>query len=168
MRRMKWGIGAAGVVGVAWLLVNVFNLDLGGVGGGGDERLGLPEPATQSAPVHDSVPAEPPVQSEPETGLVSTDNPAQAVGSGGVVEVLVDDRTYSLRHGTGAEAEWIAAEPEAVVAYARQAEGSESGVRVRILRTPSARATAEERLIESLRDAGIAMNEIDVPEKLVE
>ncbi|HEX6986297.1 MAG TPA: hypothetical protein VF170_13025 [Planctomycetaceae bacterium] len=160
MRRMKWGIGAAAVVGLAWLLSNLFNLDVGGTGGDGDSRIGLP---TSSEP-RDVVPAEPPPQGEPdaETEPVSADAPEDAIGTGGVVEVRVDDRDYLLKRGSGAGAEWVAAEPDAIAAYARQASGDETGVRVRIFRTPSARAAAEERLVEALRGVGLTDGEIDL------
>lgn len=169
MRRMKWGIGAAAAVGLAWLVMNIFNWNLGGLGGGGENRLGLPTSSTISAP--DSEPseppeqAEPPVQSEPDAGLVSVESADEAIGAGGIVEVLIDDRNYSLR---GSDGEWIPAEPDAIAAYARQATGDDSGMKVRILRKPSARAAAEERLVETLHGVGLTNSEIDLPETLVE
>ncbi|MGC1274530.1 MAG: hypothetical protein WBC44_12565 [Planctomycetaceae bacterium] len=164
MGRMKWGIGAAAAVGLAWFVMNVFNWNLGGLGGDGENRVGLPTSSTSSAP--DSEPSDPPEQSEPDAGLVSVENADEAIGTGGVVEVLIDDRNYSLRRGNGDE--WVQAEPDAIAAYARQAAGDESGMKVRILRKPSARAAAEERLVETLHGVGLTNSEIDVPETLVE
>lgn len=166
MRRLKWGIGAAAVVGAAWFLLNAFNLNIGGFGGGNDGQIGVPRIAVTTPPP--SAPAEPPPQSEPETDLVSTSDPKTAIGSDGFVEVLIDDRSFSVRRGTGENREWVQAEPDTIVAYARQATGDEAGVRVRILRTPSARAAAEEQLTTALHEAGMTDSEIDVPERLVE
>jgi hypothetical protein len=165
MRRVKWGLGAAAVVGVAWFLSNFFNLNVGGIGGDGEGEIALPTSVmvgpSQSAPV------EPPEQGEPDIQPVTTENAPESAGTNEIVEVLIDDRSYSLRRGTG-DAEWVAAELEAIVAYARQAAGDESGVRVRIFRRPSARAAAEEELVEALQGAGVKDAEIDLPEKLVE
>lgn len=166
MRRLKWGIGAVAVVGAAWFLLNAFNLNIGGFGGGNEGQVGLPRTALTTPPP--SAPADPPEQSEPDTDLVSTDTPETAIGSDGIVEVLIDDRAFSVRRGTGENRKWVQAEPETIVAYVRQATGDEAGVRVRILRTPSARAAAEEQLTTALHEAGVSDSEIDVPERLVE
>jgi hypothetical protein len=166
MRRMKWGIGAAAVVGLAWLVSNLFNLNVGGIGGDGEGRIGIPTSSSVSTP--DAEPSEPPPQSEPETEPVSTEGPDDSIGEGGVVVAMIDDHDHFLRRGTGEDGEWIAAEPDAIAAYARQAAGDETGVRVRILRKPSARAAAEESLVEALRSVGLTDSEIDVTEKLLE
>jgi hypothetical protein len=162
MHRAKWGIGAAAVVGLAWLLSNLFNINVGGISGDGESRLGLPRPEPTA---HQS---EPPPQSEPETEPVATEGPDEAIGAGGVVEVLIDDRSYFLRRGMSEPPEWIAADEGAVAGYARQAPGDGTGVRVRVFRTPAARASAEEQLIQALHEAGLGSGEIDLPERLVE
>jgi len=165
MRRVKWGIGAAVVVGLAWVVSNFFNM--GGLGTGEGARIGLPV----QNPV--ATPADPPPQDEPETEAVPTESVSaegeeRAIGEGGVVEVLIDDRNYFLRRGTGDDAEWVPAEADAIAGYARQAAGDEAGIRVRLFRKPSARAAAEDELSETLRGVGLKDAEIDVPEKLVE
>ena len=166
MRRAKWGVGAAAVVAVAWFLSNFFNMNLGGVGGDGEGRIGLPTTSSTAHP--DPERTEPPEQGEPATEPVFAQGEDEAIGTGGVVEVLIDDRNYSVHQGTGANGKWVAAEPGVIAGYARQATGDETGAKVRILRKPSARAAAEKDLVDALREAGLSGSEIDVPEGLVE
>lgn len=169
MRRVKWGIGAAVVVGAAWLLSNFFNM--GGLGTGEGARLGLPTASTVPT-TPETPPADPPPQDEPpepsNTTAVATTGDDRSIGEGGVVDVLIDDRDYFLGKGAGDAREWVPAEQDAIAAYARQASGDESGIRVRIFRKPSARAASEDDLSETLRNVGLTEAEIDMPEKLVE
>lgn len=173
MRRVKWGIGAAAVVGLAWLVSNFFNM--GGLGTGEGTQVGLPTRAVAPSPAE--TPAEPPPQDEPATSPVSTEGEESSIGEGGVVEVLIDDdesrpddpkTKYFLRRGVGDGAEWVPAETDAIAAFARQAPGDQTGVRVRVFRKPSALASSEERVREALRGVGLADNEVDFPEKFVE
>lgn len=164
MRRVKWGIGAAVVVGLAWLVSNFFNM--GGLGTGEGTRIGLP--VQKTVPTTASTPAEPPPQAEPQTQTVATQGDEPSIGEGGVVKVLIDDRDYFLRRGTGEDAEWVPADVDAIAGYARQASGDEAGVRVRIFRKPAAKALPEHELIEALRAVGVTDAQIDVPDRLVE
>lgn len=170
MRRAKWGIGAAVVVGAAWFLSNFFNMDLGGVGTDRGTDVSVTTPSSDSSIDVPETRAllEPPVQSEPELEPVAAVGAEDAVGSEGAVEVLIDDRDFYLRRGAGEGAEWVKANGDSVVSYAKQAAGDSAGVRVRIFRKPTARASAEETLIEALGVAGLTSAEIDVPEKLIE
>ena len=166
MRRAKWGVGAAAVVGLAWLVSRFFDGGLGGIGVGTGPRVELSSRTPQS--VLDDDPSPPPAQGEPRTVPVSAHGPERAIGEGGAVEVLIDGTDYFLRRGAADDGEWVAAEPDAIVGYAREAAGDETGVRVRVFRRPSSLASAEDRLATALRDAGVSNSEIDVPEKLVE
>ncbi len=163
MRRAKWGVGAAVVVGLAWLVSNFFNM--GGLGTGEGTQIGLPTAST--VPTGTARPENPPAQDEPETATVATEGEDRSVGEGGVVEVLIDERNFLLRRGTDDNAEWVPADADAIAAYARQAPGDESGIRVRIHRKPSARAASEDELNEALRGVGLTGEEIDVPAKLL-
>ena len=166
MRRMKWGIGAAAVVGLAWFLLNVFNLNIGGLGdgGGGDSRIGLPV-MTETA---DPVPEAPPEQSEPVVDPVSVESSGDAISSGGVVEVMISDHDFLVRRRKAGNGEWVSTDIDTIAAAARSSPGNESGVRVRVLRQGSSRASAEERLVEALRSVGLTNSEIDLPETLVD
>lgn len=173
MRRGKWVVGAAAVVGLAWLVSNFFNM--GGLGTGEGTRIGLP--VQTPVPATPETPTGPPPQDEPETSPVSAEGEERSIGEGGVVDVLIDDgestpdapkTKYSLRRGTGDDAEWVRAEIDTIAGFARQAPGDQTGVRVRVFRKPSALASSEERLREALRGVGLADNEVDFPEKFVE
>ena len=161
MRRAKWGIGAVAVVGLAWLLSFLFDIDLGGIGTDG-ARIGLPTASERQTPV------DPPLQTEPATEPVAALADGDALSDGETLEVLIDDREYFLRRGKGEPADWVAADLDASAAYARQASGDDAGIRVRVFRKPSAKASAEQELTESLQTAGLTKAEIDVPERLVE
>lgn len=171
MRRAKWGVGAAVVVGLAWLFSNLPNWNLGGIGSNDGARIGLPtDTSVSETESGETKTVSPPAQTEPmPTGdqTVSMLGPEKQVGTNGVVEVLVDGRNYSLRRGTGADAEWIAAEPDVIASYAKQAKGDETGVRVRVFRRPSALALTEEKLAEELHAAGVTPAEIDFQEQLL-
>lgn len=171
MRRAKWGVGAAAVVGLAWLLSNLFNIELGGIGSEDGASVGLPTSSAPSDPNDASSGSlTPPLQSEPvsaEDGAITLEGPEKVVGASGAIEVLVDGRDYSIRRGTGDDAEWIATDVAVISKYARQAQGDETGVRVRVFRRPSALSSAEEKLAEELRAAGLTTAEIDVPDQLL-
>ena len=166
MRRAKWGIGAVLVAGAAWLLMNVFNIDLGGTGI--NPFATMPGESRTERKTEPANPAE--AEKEPTTDekLVSTANPATAIGGDGTVDVRVVDRSYQLQAGTGEAATWTDATLEQVVAAAKRAPGDDVGIRVRVLRGPSSRASTEDALYEALRAAEIEPAEIAVPDKLVE
>ena len=170
MRRAKWGIGAVVVVGLAWFLSNFFNIRLGGVGSDEGTQIGLP--TQTSVAEREKTPTEPPDQTEPipdeGSETVSLTETGDAIGTSGAIDVLIDDRMFYVRRGTGEEATWVAAEPEVIVSYVQQAPGDETGVRVRIFRRPSALASAEKELSDSLQAAGVPASQIDVREQLLE
>lgn len=181
MRGAKYGVGALVVVGVVWLLTNMFNLDVGGLGI-------VPQANVPSDSTPSDVP-EPPVDdsdsSTRETGmadgtggtpgpagdskqLVSSTDPKTAIGPEGRLEVRIEGRQYHLRNHEAAEGVWVPATLEQVVAAAKQAPGDEAGIRVRMLRSGSSLAGAESELVEALNAAGIDANAIEIPKTLVE
>jgi len=176
MRRAKWGVGAVVVVGLAWLLSNLFNIRLGGIGTEDGAQVGLPTPATVVDSDQETAPSEPPDQSEPILETTDDDSVAvrdsnvttDAVGASGAIEVLIDDRTFFIRRGIGENAKWVAAEPAVISSYASQAKGDATGVRVRIFRRPSALASAEKEISDSLQKSGIPASQIDLREQLLE
>ena len=181
MRKAKYGVGAAVIVGIAWVISNMFNF--GGPGGRGPTTGVVPEGGTVSSDTDasstDSVSTtNPAAEREPEQPLstyaaMTTDpvpragGPADQLGAGPVVEVLVDGRDYYLRRGTGADG-WAHTDPAAVVMASRQVEGDGAGIKVRVFRKKTARASAEDQLKESLHVAGLTDAQIDWPETLLE
>jgi hypothetical protein len=172
MRRAKWGIGAVLVVGFAWFLSNFFNIRLGGIGTDEGSQIGLPTQTTVADSDRDETPSEPPAQTEPlpesDDQSVSLQDTSNAIGAGGAIDVLIDGRMFFIRRGAGEHATWVPAEPAVIASYAQQAEGDETGVRVRIFRRPSALASAEKDLSDSLHSAGIPASQIDLREQLLE
>ena len=70
-----------------------------------------------------------------------------------VVRVLIDDRKFKLKSEiSGAE---IPVDLEKLIELIQQAPGDKDGLRVRIYRTTTARASAEESLKQELTAAGI-------------
>ncbi len=57
---------------------------------------------------------------------------------------------------------------EEIIAMLGKTEGDKSGTRMRISRTPEALASAETRLVEALRKAGLSMDAVDRRNRLVE
>jgi hypothetical protein len=55
-----------------------------------------------------------------------------------------------------------------ISSYASQAKGDATGVKVRIFRRPSALASAEKELSDTLQEAGIPASKIDLREQLLE
>ncbi len=139
MRRAKWGVGAVVVVGLAWLLSNLFNIRLGGIGTEDGAQVGLPTRTTIVDSDEEQAPTVPPGQSEPlpdttddqSVAVQDSNATTDAVGAGGAVEVLIDDRTFFIRRGVGEHAKWVAAEPAVIASYASQAKGDATGVKVR-------------------------------------
>ena len=166
MRRAKWGIGAVLVAGAAWLMMNLFNIDLGG--SGINPFATIPGENRTEQETEPANPAQADKENATRETLVSTTNPATAIGGDGTVDVRVVDRSYQLQTGTGEAATWTDATLEQVVAAAKRAPGDDVGIRVRVLRGPSSRASTEDALYEALRAAEIEPSEIAIPDKLVE
>lgn len=166
MRRAKYGIGAVVVVGLAWFLSNVFNWDLSGLhlGQNGTSQSETarddPEPANRSD--------EDGNRKVDDTRKVSTDVGEAAIGGDGSLDVRIEDHAYFLRNGSGAKAEWVPADLDKIVALAKRAPGDDIGVRVRVIRGPSARASAEDALSSALLSAGLETSEIIKTSNLID
>jgi hypothetical protein len=161
---------------LAWLLSNLFNIRLGGIGTEDGAQVGLPTRTTIVDSDEEQAPTVPPGQSEPlpdttddqSVAVEDSNATTDAVGAGGAVEVLIDDRTFFIRRGVGEHARWVAAEPAVISSYASQAKGDATGVKLRIFRRPSALASAEKELSDTLQEAGIPASKIDLREQLLE
>lgn len=68
-----------------------------------------------------------------------------------VVKIVVSDRAYLLRTATGDEP----IELDQIVSYATAAKGDEDGVKIRVYRKPSSRASTEIALQQALTAAGV-------------
>ncbi|TWT56139.1 hypothetical protein [Allorhodopirellula solitaria] len=84
-----------------------------------------------------------------------------------VVDILIDGSLYLVIVQAG-EATREPMTLDQIVAMASTVDGEESGIRVRVARTPNAVASAEAAVMQQLSDAGLAADEIDARRQLVE
>lgn len=86
----------------------------------------------------------------------------------GLITVLIDDRAYSIAKADGDNIVYTPTAIAAIVQQAQQVPGNEDGIKVRVLRKESARATAESNLRNALVDAGIDAGAIYMPRSFVQ
>ena len=89
-----------------------------------------------------------------------TESPAVPEGTGSqvgvdVLVVLIDGHDYLLETGTGDDVVYQPTSLEEIAEQAELATGDKNGVKVRVLRRVSARASAENALKDKLESAGI-------------
>lgn len=101
---------------------------------------------------------------EPEFALETTTAPEPT----DVLRIVIADRNYYLRSGAGDETRDHRIELADLVEKARQVKGDEDGVKVRVYRKASARATAELALQQELHKAGLTDEQIQQHEGLVD
>lgn len=82
-----------------------------------------------------------------------------------LIQVVVENDRYGLQIADG---RFKVASMQEVIEAAQSATGNEDGIRVRILRKPSAKVVAWSTLSNELEKAGIAKNSILIPKKLVD
>jgi len=133
-KRLMWGGGAILAVGVLVGLI----ADFPRMGVGNEGGNVLVSASTETPRVETPV-------AVPETGVTSP-----------VVTVLIEGHSYLILRSIEGVDSWEHAERESVVRLAKQAGGDEDGVRVRVLRRQSARASAENELRQALADAGLS------------
>lgn len=85
-----------------------------------------------------------------------------------IVDVLIDGEGYLVVTDANQPEQREALALEALLSAVQAAPGDSSGIKVRISRTPSAIAMAEEFLLEQLRQSGLDEDEIDRRRQLVE
>jgi hypothetical protein len=84
-----------------------------------------------------------------------------------VLTVLIDGHEYAVLTKRDGQEEYRAASVDQVVSLAKIARGDDTGVRVKVLRRESARASAEEQLRGSLVNAGIPAPSIYWPNRFL-
>jgi hypothetical protein len=85
-----------------------------------------------------------------------------------IVDVLIDGESYLVITDANQPEQRDALTLETLLAAVEAAPGDASGIKVRVSRTPSAIAMAEEFLLEQLRQSGLDEDEIDRRRQLVE
>lgn len=83
-----------------------------------------------------------------------------------VLEVRVDDRDYLIPDSS--EAGFRRADLSEVITLAKATTGNDEGIRVRIIRSRSARVVAWSTLYDSLEESGLARDSIRMPKELID
>jgi len=158
VRRATTGV----VVIVAAFLVSMFMNGPGAGDGDGDSITSSGSDDLQaSASVEDAL-------------LVSSDQPdgltddEQAALSGNTLHILIDEFSYLMRVPGQQTDSWQAIELDRLTEVAQQAAGDTNGIRVRIQKRVTARASAEQEILQQLNASGIGSDAIFESPELVE
>ena len=138
---------------VVALIVSWISGLFSGGGGAGDGRQDGARPVlTQSSEPR----TRPPETQTADTGDATGEIPPED----GVLDVWIQDRRFEIRGGANSarhdSARPTAVPLETVVERARETTGNEDGIRVRIFRAASSRASAEQALKDALEAAGFS------------
>lgn len=149
---------AGGLIVIGAVLGTMMSGLLPGFGSGTGiavQTSGTPSSSPTSIPQDEP---EPDVQPEP--SKVKTAPPPE------VLEVRVDDREYLIpdQNADG----FRRAELSEVIELAQSTTGNDDGIRVRIVRSRSARVVAWSTLYESLEESGLERDAIRMPKELID
>ena len=155
MRNLLGGALALGILAGIWL-GDLFR----GFGLGPGQGTGQPK---GSAGVTSPLDKSPGDSAADLVGVNTGDEPGDEPGAGptsdGLVHVRIDDRKYFLIQ----DGKQYAIGVEALVQRIEQTEPNADGLRAVIERTASSRVSAEVRLFELLKEAGVPVNSIYLP-----
>jgi len=106
--------------------------------------------------------------------LTASENPGgltkdeQVALSGGTLQILIDEFDYFMRVSGEDKPAWERIELARLVEVAQQAEGDSNGIRVRIQKRVTARASAEREIVQQLNASGVGADAIFESSELVE
>ena len=138
-----------------------------GLGTGGDGMSGKPDTQNVSVTAGDEAKSKDESDSADHSKELKPQRTDEAPPDD-VLTILVEDRHYAVWRMTRKGNGYFPAELEKVVALALKAEPNDDGVRVRIIRSKSARVTAWKALQEGLVQAGVPAEAILLPKDLAE
>lgn len=144
-----------GVVGlIAYLLLHLLP------GGWGESGNGREDSETETLVSHDgrSTPVVPALDASSSTDEVSRDaltGQERAALAGGILTLLIEERDYFLAVPRADGWEYSPLPLSRARELAVRAAGDSNGIRVRILRRASSRASAEYELMQELQEAGL-------------
>ncbi len=169
-RTILGGTLAVGLVAGIFLSGKLPHLGNGiGLGTGGDGLLGKPSVEEVSVNVGDEAKSSAAHDDdEADNGKPPKPKRTDATPRDDVLTILVEDRHYAVWRKTRKGNGYFPAELETLVELASKAQPNDDGVRVRILRSKSARITAWKALQAGLVEAGIPAESIIVPKDLVD
>lgn len=161
-RTILGGTLAMGLIAGIWLSDKLPHMGSGfGLGSGGDGILGKPDVSNVSVQSGDgSIKSDTP-------GLID-DHHSNAEPPDDVLTILVVDRHYAVWRKTRRGNGYFPAELDELVQLALNAKPNDDGLRVRILRSTTARVTAWQKLQSELVQAGVPAEAIVVPRELVQ
>ena len=166
-RTILGGTLVIGLIAGIWLSDNLPHMGSGfGLGSGGDGILGQPAASNVAVQAGDGSIKSDTVEAADEQ--VSTLKRTDAELLDDVLTILVEDRHYAVLRKTRKGNGYFLAELDELVQLARDAKPSDDGLRVRILRSESARVTAWQKLQSELVQAGVPAEAIVLPKDLVE
>jgi hypothetical protein len=154
-------IVAGGLIVLGAVLASMFGNLFRGPGLGDGDGRGNGPPAVNDAPNGDEIPDPQPFEPEPPVETPAVPETPR------VVDILIDDRDYLVREVVNGEIQYREIELSELIERVKQAPGNDEGIRVRISRTESSRASAENLLDRSLEQAGIAKTEVHRVDELV-
>lgn len=169
-RTILGGTLAVGLVAGIYLSGKLPHLGSGiGLGTGGDGLLGKPSVENVAVKVgNESKPQDAGVSDDLDQEKPSRPKRTDAVPPDDVLTILVEDRHYAVWRKTRKGNGYFPAEIEKLVELASNTQPNEDGVRVRILRSKSARVTAWKGLQSKLVEAGIPAESIVIPRDILE
>lgn len=92
----------------------------------------------------------------------------QAALSDNTLIVLIDEHDFVIRIPEGDSERWEPIELERLTEIAQKARGDSNGIRVRIEKRVTARASAEQRILSALKDVGIGSDAVFESSELIE
>lgn len=95
-----------------------------------------------------------------------TDDERKAL-SGDILTVLIDERSFLIELPSRSEPVFRPASLERIVELAALARGDTNGIKIRILRRQTSRASSEQELMLELKHIGIRRDAIIMPEEFV-
>lgn len=164
-RTVIGGTLAVGLIAGIWLAGKLPNMGTGfGLGSGGDGVLGQPD-SSKAVQANEGIAKSDSFSNSGEHGPKPKRIDAEPLDE--VLTVLVEDRHYAVwrrtRNGNG----YFPAELNELVDLALATKPNDEGLRVRILRSASARVTAWQKLQSALVQAGLPAEAIMLPRDLV-
>lgn len=165
-RTIVGGTLAVGLIVGIWLSGFLPQLGSGlGLGTGGDTVIGKPE--TSQVSVNASLDETEQSNSSELKSKKPKPAPVDVEPLDDVLTILVEDRHYAVWKKTRTGNGFFPSELSAVVTLAMNSKPNDDGLRVRILRSESARVTAWQKLQQELVQAGIPAESILMAKDLV-
>lgn len=163
-RTLAGGTLAVGLIVGIWLSGFLPQLGSGlGLGSGGDTVIGKPE----TSPVSVNASLDETTRSNSADSKSRKPVPVDVEPLDDVLTILVEDRHYAVWKKTRSGNGFFPSELSDVVMLAMNSKPNDDGLRVRILRSESARVTAWQKLQQELVRAGIPAESILMAKDLV-